>query len=322
MSAFDRVSRGFTLLEGKKPSWNSIQTVSIGPGWTPNDIRLGKDSSDNHHLLLLSPESFAQTDPRLGPGFVAQWDSLVAEDGAEYTILDITCLDNRFLSTFRSLIGELLDRVEENRSQGIIELFEVIELWRQTIASAAQKITRSVEVGLFGELYVLLEMAKLRPDDALESWRALDGFRHDFSLTNSVEVKTFTNADNPRVEIHGAKQLDSPPFGALALVAIGVEESLKGQTIEDLIEEISMYLPSQVIRERIRSAHVASFPDLRRFAVMGIRIYDVDDAFPGIRESLLPAHTLLGVEKLTYSLALDVCPPPREIDLSDLLMEL
>lgn len=322
MSGYDRVSRAFDLLAGGSPGWDSIQTTPIGAPEAMDEVRLGKDSSGYLHLIITSTSNHAQEDPRLGSTFPSNWETLISQDGSEIGVLDITCIDKSYLPTFQSLIGELLDRIAGSGRPAIIEFFEVVQAWRRTIQGAGKELTRSVEVGLFGELSVLLEMARLRPNDALEAWRSTENYRHDFNLENSVEVKTFTGSGRPRVEIHGARQLDPAPNGSLTLVAIHAEETASGQTLDDLIAEIAVIIPRHLIEARLAEDYVPGGKTLRRFGIIETTIYFVGDDFPGIRESQLPAHALLGVDDLKYKLLLDVCPDPMQVELSDVLKEL
>lgn len=323
MSGYDRVTDAVRRLDLESPDLTSIRTAAVGTARDPGDIRMGKDALGNLHLLLVSPAGFARMTPGLGPVFPASWDSLVSAEGSSFDVLDIMCTDERFLPTFHSLVGELLDRVDQSGREGIVELFEVIGSWRRAIETASKQIGRSLEVGLFGELLVLSKLAEIRPDDALMAWRGSDQHRHDFSLENAVEVKAYTGVGSPRVEIHGARQLDPPTSGRLTLVAFHLEETASGRTLEDLIRDASAVIPEQNLRRRLGENFSGAAGELRHFEVLEVKIFDVDERFPGIRESQLAPHALSGVENLRYTLILDTCPPPLEnVGLADVLREL
>lgn len=323
MSGYDRVTDAVDRLDRENPDLTSIRTAAVGNANDPADIRMGKDALGNLHLLLVSPAGFARMPPGLGPVFPASWDSLVSADGGRVDVLDITCTDVRFLPTFHSLVGELLDRVDQTGRKGIAELYEVIESWRRAIDSASRQISRSLEVGLFGELLVLAELASLRPDDALAAWRGTEQHRHDFSLENAVEAKAYTGVGSPRVQIHGARQLDPPAVGRLTLVAFHLEEAATGRTVDDLVRDASTVIPEQHIRRRLSEDFTYDIKDPRHFEVLEVKIFDVNDQFPGIRESQLAPHALSGVENLRYTLLLDTCPPPLDsVSLADILREL
>ncbi|MGO1472462.1 MAG: PD-(D/E)XK motif protein [Flaviflexus sp.] len=321
MTGYDRVRQAFEALDGASAGRESMQTIAIGSTADPGDIRLGKDDAGNIHLLIVSPPGFARLEPKLGPVFPAEWESLVSKQGEEIWFLNIGCKDRRLLHTFHSLVGELVDRVEKSGRRGVIELFEVIESWRRALERASRQLSRSLEIGLFGELLVLQELASIRPEDALRAWRGVDNYRHDFSLRNAVEVKAYTGAASPSVQIHGVRQLDPPLSGALTLVTFHLEEMDSGRSLEDLIDEIGQVLPISLIREKLEGDLPSK--ELRRFEVVEQRIYEVDNSFPGIRESASPAHSLLGIDELTYRLLLDVCPPPnKQTSLTEILQGL
>lgn len=321
ITGYDRVRQAFEALGGESPGWDTMPTVSIGGGENPGDIRLGKDETGDIHLLIVCPPGFARVEPKLGPVFPSLWESLISDQGEEIWFLNISCRDRRLLHTFHSLVGELIDRVEESGRRGIVELFEVIESWRRVLERASRQLSRSLEIGLFGELLVLRELVRIRPEDALPAWRGVENYRHDFSLKNAVEVKAYTGAASPSVQIHGSRQLDPPPLGTLSLITFRLEEVDSGQTLDDLILEIGRAVPVSLIYEKLQGDLPSK--ELRRFEVLEQRIYDVNSAFPGIRESALPAHSLLGIDELSYRLLLDACPPPNQhVTISDILQGL
>ena len=202
----------------------------------------------------------------------------------------------------------MLDSVGESGVDAYIELNRVLASWRKALRLENRSVDRQAVIGLFAELTVLLRMAEQDPDAALHAWRGPEGHRHDFSRTNALEVKGYTN-EASTVTIHGLRQLDPPPSGDLHLLAMRLEESTAGRTLADLIEELDGRGISVDMLEQRCDSQEPLFSDSEiRLHILSGRVFHVGSDFPGLRESRLSPQALKGVDRVAYTLHLDACP--------------
>lgn len=282
--------------------------VAIGPNRDITEARLAKDHLGTIHLLVALPAGRTEFQPPLGQLLPTRWvkDGF---DGDDRIFLDVASTDPALNPTFLSLIGELLVRTDETGDSCLDGLTRVLSSWREALAREQQHFSRQRLIGLFGELHVLVQIARSDPQKALRAWRGPTGYRHDFSIKNALEVKAYTGLNSPSVSIHGAYQLDPPTGGMLHLLTLRLEESFDGQSVEDLISYLSTLglSRSSLADKSVDGAPVTSDESLR-FLVKEERLFHVTDDFPGIRASTMGPDVLKGVSDLQYSLLLDACP--------------
>ncbi|MBV0895970.1 PD-(D/E)XK motif protein [Microbacterium sp. NC79] len=302
-----RVAAALANLAPKRPSAGQYAQSIIGPFYRPHEVALAKDSFERIHLLVELPDGVKKFDLSVGEVLPAQWTSVQGTHGRE--ILDVTCVEEWLVDTFASLVGEMLDRVDATGHHAVDELREVIDAWRLVLHRQVKSVSKSHIVGLFGELTVLERMAAVDPTRAMKAWRGKDGYRHDFYLTNALEVKTYTTLNSPQVSIHGAYQLDPPPSGSLHLATFRVDEDPNGLTIQDLLDRIHAHGVSSVdILSRSNSDAPIIVDEELRFSIGEERLYFVGPDFPGVRASRLREADLQGVSGLKFGLHLDACP--------------
>lgn len=194
--------------------------------------------------------------------------------------------------------------------------------WQKFLAAGPITLGPNAVKALFGELSTLREL--LIPSvGALEGVRAWVGphrAHQDFQLPNSaIEVKT-TAATGPQiVRISSERQLDAVGIGALFLWVLSLDERVseglghtEGETLPELVESLRRELGSSpfavdlledLLLEAGYRAIDVDFYNSRRFAVRRKYAFQVDEGFPKLTESGLPA----GVGEITYALSLSAC---------------
>lgn len=305
---YARVARALDNLDATAPRPGEASVVSIGPNLDIEEVRLAKDHLGVIHLLVALPAGRTKFQPPLSELLPTQW----VDDGPDdegRVFLDVVSTDPSLTPTFLSLVGELLMRTDETGNPCIDGLTQVLSSWREALARDKQRFSRQRTIGLYGELYVLTQLARQDPQRALHSWRGPAGYKHDFFIVNALEVKAYTGLNSPSVTIHGAYQLDPPAGGKLHLLALRLEESADGQTVRDLLGQLrSLGLTSNALTDASRDGAPVVSEDSLRLKVVEQRLFRVTDDFPGIRASTIGDGALEGVSNLTYSLLLDTCP--------------
>nr|WP_246286142.1 PD-(D/E)XK motif protein [Microbacterium pseudoresistens] len=265
------------------------------------------DYADRLSFVVERPEELPRIEPKVGGALPISW--IPQSSDAPRERIKIECPDPDLRSTFLSLVGEVLDRVDEKHGTVYLEVSKVVDDWHRALQSGKAGLSRQALIGLFGELVVLREVVRLRGTDAVSLWRGPQGHRHDFSQLNALEVKTYGGTGSPKVTIHGAYQLDPPSGHELHLLSLRVEESDEGETIADIVRELSAAgASSDLLRERVDDEEPLVLDDSLRLVVTERRLHLVSDEFPGLRASRLDSASLKGVDRLSYQLLLDACP--------------
>lgn len=302
---YARVANALEILAAVRPTAGEGAAAPIGPDRDISEARLAKDHLGDIHLLVRLPQGRAKFSLPLGEVLPAAW--LDEEDGA--VSLDVKSTVSSLTPTFLSLVGEMLSRVDVSGGHCIDELMRVLSAWREALAREQRGLSRQRAIGLFGELVVLSRMAEADPGRAKAAWRGKAGYRHDFFLTNALEVKAYAGSESPMVDIHGAHQLDPPAGGSLHLLALRLEESAEGRTIDELIDVIDSFgLPRGVLFERSSDSAPVVSDDKMRFIVASERLFVVTERFPGLRYSTIGEAAFEAIAGLRYSLLLDACP--------------
>ncbi|SIT70224.1 PD-(D/E)XK motif protein [Microbacterium sp. RU33B] len=320
-TGYARVEHALKILGARRPRIGEAVAASIGPDRNMHEARLAKDHLGIVHLIVSLPAGRSRFAPPLGDVLPAKWLDEDFEDGVK-TSLDVASTDPSLTPTFLSLVGEMLSRVDETDDPCIDELMRVLSSWREALSREGRTLSRQRLIGLFGELTVLARLAEEDPVQAKSAWRGQAGYRHDFFLSNALEVKAYTGTDSPSVEIHGAHQLDPPIGASLHLLTLRLEESPAGETIAELIERIdALGLPKGLLFERSTDESPIASDDAVAFVVAEERLFQVSSDFPGVRASVLGAEALTAVSRLRYSLLLDACPGRIDADLLPAVLE-
>ncbi len=301
-----RVAAAMENLAAAKTNPTAFAVAAVGGDHDVHEVSLAKDSAGRIHLFIRQKTGDARFMPALGSALSVEWRDDPSGEAAG--LLDVSCVDHRVLDTFMSLSGEMLDRIDQSSRSALTEFRSVLEDWRRVLDRAVRRVSRNQIVGLFGELIILERLAKTDPGRAIKAWRAKEGYHHDFALTNAVEVKTYVTAHAPRVEIHGAFQLDPPQNGTLHLVTFRVEFNEGGRTVADLVELIvSLGVDRDGLLGRSHEEAPIVLDETYRLAIAEERLYAIEPNFPGIRASRV-GNALDGVDKVRYELLLDACP--------------
>lgn len=321
------VYQAFKSLEKKRASGTeSYPSIALGASTDPKEVILSKDEYGNFNLLIRLPAEQPRPEIPLGKVLKIQWEEFEEEKGFISTFLRVICTDARLVRTFQSLTTEMLLNLYTSvaTKPAIVEFIQVAESWRAVLQARLQEYSLSEALGIFGELILFKELVAINPEKALQAWRGTENYRHDFTLTNAIEVKTYTSFNEPKITIHGAHQLDPSKGHKLHLFALHVDQNEAGSTLMEVVEEISgMGVGLSSILHRLGKSQEALEEITFRFVTEEQRLYNVDESFPGVKASVLGAEALTGVSDLQYSLNLDSCGEPLSLEqLPQVLREL
>ena len=146
-------------------------------------------------------------------------------------VIALECIDLRLLWEFSVLISALIAQTTERGSFDVTSLTRSVSRWL-ALFSASKAIDRRVELGLWGELWVL----DASSDSAAlaKAWRGPESGSADFFLGGcALEVKTTLRAG---VHHMSQTQLENRSGSLLSLCA---EKDPQGQTCKDLVRSMS-----------------------------------------------------------------------------------
>lgn len=194
-----------------------------------------------------------------------------------------------------------------------------VQHWRALLEKDSSGLGETTLLGLIGELVVLDReiMRRLPIDAAIGSWSGPFGAAQDFRLPSGerIEVKATTGAATS-VQINGLAQLDAggdPLTLAVVRMQSTAVAAIGAVTAPGLVERLRQKIAADTdIRQTFAAALAAirwhDHPSHDGFAVrvLGIDAYEVDDHFPKLTATGVPA----GVLDANYTVAL----PSERID--------
>lgn len=203
----------------------------------------------------------------------------------------------------------------------------IVRAWQSAWKQVRGGMERSVQVGLIGELFVLLKLMipSLGPA-AIAQWSGPASERHDFvGARLRVEVKT-TRRSRHEHEISRLDQLWTPVGTDLLLVSLQIEETIGGAvTLATLHDQVVGAIRCDLAALDEFMAKMASMgwtDDLRqsgellRCEMRDATVFLVDDGFPRLVESFVPPR---GVVAVKYTIDLANLPPLDAADAAALV---
>lgn len=307
-----------TSLESR---WHTLPALPEGSAFQrideshPLDFYLGRDVSGEWLLLLITGE---QT--------VLSWDN---------ESIRVFCRkrsDGRWALMFRLMkpeLGKLFslvceDLVEASRgnpdpAHPASFVLARFRRWQRLLEKGGSGLLDDAALrGLVGELLFLETVAISQSDgrQAVSAWCGPTGADRDFSFPDrEYEIKTVREGAD-RVVISSAEQLDLTAK-PLTLCIVVVENAVPGAqpevfTILDLVGRLRQTLASdhvalELLESRLIDAGFVMREEYgeRGFVLRRIRMFRVEDGFPAIRRSALPA----GIGKVSWELLIQAIVP-------------
>ncbi|MCC6190313.1 MAG: PD-(D/E)XK motif protein [Anaerolineales bacterium] len=266
-------------------------------------------------LIPVSPEIRVLEDRRSAGIHIlaSQW----VVDGRQRPFVDVVCLKPHLNDLFDIIVFEILSELKLGAQPPAQVCAEVLERWRELFTFERGTLpSRDAIIGLWGELWVLQQLAALSPA-ASRAWTGPQGARFDFnSRTVAIEVKTTVQRHGLSVFIHGHDQLEVPAGLTLNLAVVRIEEiPTGGQSLPsavDALVQAGLGRPALmlVLAKLGFTPDVVAACGAIEFRLLEDRFYRVDDAFPKIVSSSFAGGRLPpGIVTLTYQLDLTGVPP-------------
>lgn len=308
------VAEHFLLLRDDVRQLQAQQLITrdVGVQLPFGEAKVGVDATGGRHLLVpVSADAPLREDRRSAALTIRALD--LAGEGTSVRYADLACHDSKLELVYERLVEDVLGRIEKDPQQPIPAIHKALHDWRALLAPSGAPLDRESLLGLVGELTVLNTLLAAGDATALDAWKGPAGGIHDFERGGcAIEVKASTSVDGKTVTISNLDQLDSSAVHSLHLVAVHLRESVKGDSVDDLMRA-GMDLGAdhrELISLVAKCGYVfeSGVLDAARFSVRAVRAWHVDDDFPGLRRQLLSRTVLKGVSRVRYDLDLDACP--------------
>jgi hypothetical protein len=182
-----------------------------------------------------------------------------------------------------------------------------IRNWQAAWKSPKSSMEKAVQVGLYGELWVLeIVLVPLLGPRAVELWSGPERERHDFvGRTLHIETKA-TRRDRLEFSISRIDQLVAPKDKRLLLAAIRIEESVAGlETIADPIDRIRDLIGNDGNADDLFLGKLAGLGwrdglrrsgELLHFNLKDALFFAVERSFPRMPDDFSPPSGVVAVE--------------------------
>ncbi len=287
--------------------------------WAGGPVLVAVDAQGRNHLLVRLHTSTVAL-PRPLRGLDMQVRLLQPPGQSEGSWLDLTPTDEGDTRPFVGLASDVVAELPVNGPPDPAALFGVIERWRRFFGRTNDGLSRDEQLGLVGELWLMLEWLPAVTVAAVDAWRWPLGGRHDWvsSAGLSVEVKTTGSSTGPVVHRIGRlDQLDEPAGSRLYLLSVRAVADASGQDSLDALLERARAAASAagstcatLLDDRLRALDVTR-ADIGRYSeplrVAQAELFEIRDSFPRLVPKSFPKGLPDGVTDIAYSLDTSAC---------------
>jgi hypothetical protein len=288
--------------------------------WVGGPVLLAVDASGVRHLLVRVGDTAHVQAPRPVSGLVVAVRRLhPSGEESDVTWLDLSSPDPQGMRPFAGLCADVLDDLPSTGNADPEVVMAVVARWRRFWSISRDGLSRDEQMGLFGELWLLLEWLRPLTLGAITAWRGPLGGRHDFvTARTSIEVKTTGSSTGPVVHrVHGLDQLAEPGKGVLYLLSLrAVADPLGEHTLDGLIHQAQTIArgiapaAAGALDDRLTAAGWAA-QDTGRYAervrVTTQELFLVDETFPRLTSLDFPSGLPAGVGDVSYALDISAC---------------
>lgn len=237
----------------------------------------------------------------LGDGHV--WIALTRREAASLDLFSAMAHD----------VGSTLAQCPSNdEPKALATLLGRVRAWQEFMRKGGQPLGPEAEIGLFGELSMLLMLLDegVEPQVACEAWKGpVNGLR-DFELgTGGIEVKSTVSTTGFPASVGSLAQLDDTERQPLFLAAFRLRQTRAGKSLVDVVQaardaarsdaEAQRLLDDRLIASGYRDAHARHY--VLRFTRVEFRALRVGAGFPRLTPNSVP----FGVVRAAYEIDID-----------------
>ena len=245
--------------------------------------------------------------------------ALTKESEAGYDNKFILCIylkNSVFLDIYLKLIEKIITSIYfiEQEKVSIQTIYKKLYNWRKCFEDESfDGLTNEEMRGLYAELTYLKNLLNENPstEKTILSWKGPERGLHDFVHTNcSVEIKSCSK-NKDKIRINNIEQLNYKFYKNLFLIVCILENSIRGENLNDLINTINNKIDhdqnaKQTFDDKLNAygyyeIHKEKY--IQSIKVDDLFIFKLDNNFPTILKSDLKK----GVSDITFSLNISDC---------------
>jgi hypothetical protein len=287
--------------------------------WAGGPVLVALDSEGTRHLLVRVDPTRDLRLPRAVAGLGITVRQLHPPGQPDASWVDLASGEPAWHRPFCGLSADVITELPPAGPPDPAAMFAVLERWRRFCDTSHDGLTRDEQVGLVGELWLLLEWLPRLIVASVTAWQGPLRGRHDFvTPTTSVEVKTTRAATGPVVHrIARLDQLDEPGAGQLYVLSLrAVPDPLGGASLDNLLRRTRAAASAvggtctALLEARLSALDVTGADDGRYTEPLRIsqqELYRVDTDFPRLIPSSFPTGLPGGVVDVAYSLDTSAC---------------
>lgn len=319
-------------------AWSALAGQSDGEGWMTIPLggagprfRAGIRYPSGYETLLVGFSGIAmpkRADLPAGRGFTVsgvpeaegngftQWIGVSRQPNAP---------DDMFTQMAADIVGSLASHAGRAESWLFGLLLARIRAWQDFMRPPrAGILSAEAELGLAGELtmFEMLIGAGADVGSVVDAWQGPAKSLQDFLFpVHGLEVKTSLSVNGFPASISSLEQLDAAQGRVVLLAAVRLCIQQTGRTLPEIVTHCRALLTTHTVSlnafelQLLNAGYFdsASAEYARTFALVDIRVFPVDDAFPGLMRSLMRPE----IRSAEYVLDLDLINVPA-ITVADL----
>jgi len=311
------------ILDNIRARWADLNSESSTENITAR-YRIGGSASFGVFLLIKYPQKAPAIE--LGPiGIdIVKSSPLPAMKGLKqglsteadkiYLTIDLKIVSA--IDVFLILAARLCEELDGIRKPitAYNKIHNVLFQWQSFFASDRKALSRARQIGLAGELLLILKALdkEMDPDDLLKSWKGSERKHHDFQFDGfALEVKSTTANKTDEIEITSLRQLDNTGAGDLYLSQVLLDEHEYGdQALPDLVakmrkayrslEKSALDLEEKLLMAGYQDKDANDYVS-PSYTLRLIKSYLVDESFPKLTGNDIPDGVLEASYKISVA---------------------
>jgi len=226
-------------------------------------------------------------------------------DNTKIKVLQLTCLQEELRNEFSVICEDFADTGSHGEKRE--KIIDSPLLWWMKWKELLGNIQGNKMVyDIIGELSSMVKLCQIGDKPF---WSAIKLNTHDIETADNVyEIKSTINKE--KNEIHVSSQFQLTASKPLYLIFTRLEESLSGESIDDLLMEISKYEPDMMVAYNTYLKDKGFPPGNHyrkiKYALLERRRYCINESFPKITEEMFSGGTIpSNISHIEYNVSLD-----------------
>ena len=212
--------------------------------------------------------------------------------------------DDSLLEIFTLMIKDIAYKCKDFSDAEVINkaIDRLFTEWTQLLKPSHAGIGRSMQIGLWGELFILNEKIKQAypVSEAINFWIGPENKKQDFTVNNlALEVKTTLAGSSPSITITSLEQLEKITdklYLVQLFINIASSEDADSMSLQDIYDQIWNSIdendPNTKTNFMLKAGKIMNKAKKseknEKFLHQSYDLYDVNDSFPSIYSSDLP----------------------------------